>query len=219
MIIVQGIKNSIFYIIKIEKNYTYILNNYNMNKQIKDKIDAFLNNFTSDYIEEIKYLKESCKNLLKDFETEKELKNIKQYLFDFFEDDYEENIFNISLSSDITHYINNIKLTYDFCDDGDDNYVKAYVEIKNIKIDIYVDYRLHGHKTGGNFNILFNFNNDKFLFENDSDFIHKDNTFNEIDDLLNKFNNPKKISFYNTKDEIITRLSMFIPKYFYKQIF
>ena len=190
-----------------------------MNEQIKFKIDKFFDDF--EYKNDKKYLDyiiNSCEYLLQDIEMNKEKKKFQDYLIGIFNNDDDSNDFQFYvLSSEIENHINNITFKYEILDDDNNNYLNASIILNNIKIIVYIDYRVNGNKTGGNMKFTFTDNCDfNITFNNDYDFIEKNTSYEDIELLFEKF---KNTPFYKTKNNEISRLSLFIPKYFYEQIY
>lgn len=138
----------------------------------------------------------------------------------FDNDDDKDNDFNYPLPEEIKNVIGNISLEYERIDDECDDYLDAFITLSDIKIHVYVDYRRGGIKTGGTFTVIYMFKNNKIIFKEDYDFIKKNiQCVENIELLCKKFKN--KLLFFGThsNDKIISKLSLCIPKYFYKKIY
>ena len=177
---------------------------------LKQQIDNVINSIEIDE-EAIKYLNytiQACSTKLKMIEQDEEKIKLKEYLLNILED------YDID-DLDIKTYIENIILNYERIDDDEDDYVEAEITMNEIQINIYVDYRRYGNKTGGCFKITYILNNKKYLFNEDYDFIDKKLSYENAHILLKKL----RIIKSDIKNHIITKISMLIPKYFYKKIF
>jgi hypothetical protein len=175
-----------------------------------EQIDNVINDIVmhEDAIKFLNYTIQSCSKKLKIIEQNKEKIKLKEYLLDIL-DDYDID------DLDVKTCIENIILNYERIEDDEDDYLEAEIIMNEITINVYVDYKIHGNKTGGSLKITYILNNKKYKFNEDYDFIDKTLSYENAHILFDTL----KINKSDVKNNVITKISMLIPKYFYKKIF
>jgi hypothetical protein len=177
---------------------------------LKQQIDNVINDIEmhEEAIKFLNYTIQSCSTKLKMIEQNEEKIRLKEYLLNILEDYHIEDL-------DVKTHIENIILNYERIEDEENDYLDAEIIINKIKINVYVDYRKYGNKTGGSFKINYILNNKKYLFNEDYDFIDKNLSYENAHILLKTL----RIIKSDIKNDVIIKISMLIPKYFYKKIF